>query len=268
MTTLEKAILLAKKILLQPSSLKKLLDYETIYQRHIDEKYHISQLPSIDIRSILPNFSETIHKYTFLEGTSLVIDIALLKALARHFENCHYLELGSWRGESLVNVAEVSEQCVSISLSDAQLKSKGFDDIFISLNGLFSKSLPNVIQIAEDTRAFDFKNFNQKFDLIFIDADHSYEGVKSDTHNVLSLLKNENSIVVWHDYGYSTEKVRSPVLAGILDGLPDDTARQNVFHVSNTMCAIYRQKPFENAVMQQPFMPNKSFSVEISVKDL
>ena len=268
MTSLQKAILLIKKILTEPSSLKKLLDYNAIYREHLQEKYQIKQLDTIDIRSILPHFSETIKNYTFLEGTSLDIDIALLKSLARQFEVCHYLELGSWRGESLANVAEVAVQCVSISLSDADLQKLGFSADFISINRFFSKSLSNVTHIGHDTRTFNFQNLNQKFDLIFVDADHSYESVKRDTQNVFLLLKDENSIIVWHDYGYSTERVRPPVLAGILDGLPDDEAREKVLHVSNTLCAIYRKKPFQNPKIEASILPNKAFKVQITVENL
>jgi predicted O-methyltransferase YrrM len=268
MTTFQKAVLLFKKILLQPSSLKKLLDYNTIYTQHLLDKYQKTKLDTLDIRSILPNFDEKIQHYTYLEGTSLDIDIALLKALARQFSDCQYLELGSWRGESLVNVAEVAKHCVSISLSDTDMSKLGFSADAISLNRFFSKSLPNVTHIGQNTRTFDFQSLNQKFDLIFVDADHSYEAVKADTKSVFPLLKDENSIIVWHDYGYSTERARSPVLAGILDGLPDDKAQSCVFHVSNTLCAIYRKKPFQNAKIGNSITPNKSFSIHLSVNDL
>lgn len=268
MTSLQKAILLLKKIITEPSSLKKLLDYDAIYRQHLQEKYQKEQLDIIDIRSILPGFSETIKNYTFLEGTSLDIDIALLKSLARQFESCHYLELGSWRGESLSNIAEVAAHCMSISLSDSDMQNLGFSPDFISMNRLFSKSLPNVTHIGNDTRTFDFQNLNQKFDLIFVDADHSYESVKFDTKSIFPLLKDEDSIIVWHDYGYSTERVRPPVLAGILDGLPDDESRKQVLHVSNTLCAIYRRKPFKNPNIESSILPNKAFIVQITVENL
>lgn len=267
MTSLQKTILLFKKILTEPSSLKKILDYDSIYRQHLQGKYQKEKLDTIDIRSILPEFSETIKNYTFLEGTSLDIDIALLKSLTRQFESCHYLELGSWRGESLSNVAEVAAQCVSISLADSDMQKLGFSPDFISFNRFFSKSLPNVTHIGHDTRTFDFKTLNQKFDLIFVDADHSYESVKLDTQSIFPLLRDENSIIVWHDYSYSTERVRPPVLAGIFDGLPNDEARSMVYHVSNTMCAIYRKKPFQNPEIDSSMLPNKTFNIQITVEN-
>ena len=43
-----------------------------------------------------------------------------------------------------------------------------------------------------------FKNNNNKYDCIFIDADHTYEGVKKDFENSLDCL-NENGFLIFHD---------------------------------------------------------------------
>ena len=268
MTSLAKTLLLLKKIIRQPSSLKQLINYEDIYHQHLTLTYNLEKLQTVDIRALVPHFSEKIDHYTFLEGTSLDIDLALLKSLARQFEVCQYLELGAWRGESLANVAEVAAHCTSISLSDADLEKLGFDAEMIGMSRFFSKNLPNVTHIEHNTRHFDFKQLNETFDLIFVDADHSYEAVRADTKSVFPLLKNDNSIIVWHDYGYSTERVRSPVLAGILDGLPSNDARKYVYHVSNTLCAIYTRRPIETIFFSNAAALNKVFSIEISAKNV
>ncbi len=268
MTNLEKTFLLVKKILRQPQSLKQLIDYDAIYRNHLQEKYNLKKLQTVDIQALLPNFNETINYYTFLDGTSLSIDIALLKALARQFSPCYYLELGSWRGESLANVAEVAEHCTSISFADVDLKKLGFSEEMVRLNRFFSKNLSNVTHIGHNTRTFDYANLNKKFDLIFVDADHSYDAVRDDTKHVFPLLKNDHSMIVWHDYGYNTEKARTPVLAGILDGLPSDEARKYLYHVSNTMCAIYTRKPIDPSALKSAQTLDKAFSIQLSAKKL
>ena len=119
-------------------------------------------------------------------------------------------------------------------------------------------------QIYANSFKFEFSTLNKKFDLIFVDGDHSYNAVKSDTANVFKLLRNENSVIVWHDYGYNPEKPRYSTIAGILDGLPEE-ARNYVYHVSNTMCAIYTKKSFNSVIIDPPTYPEKTFSIKLSI---
>lgn len=98
--------------------------------------------------------------------------------------------------------------------------------------------------------------------------DHSYEGVLNDSKKVFSLRKNEKSIIVWHDYGSSTEIVRHTTLKAILDGIPKDK-HHNLYHVSNTMCAIYIEKiDLLTYYTKFPSFPNKVFSLKIRAKKL
>src|SRR3984957_12459918 len=112
------------------SVLKALMHFtETVRkQEYLQSKGYKNGIPTVDILDIAPNLDETISDFTFLDGTSRVIDIVVLKALARRFPNCEYLEIGSWRGESLVNVASVAKHCTSLSLSKEEMRAMGFDE--------------------------------------------------------------------------------------------------------------------------------------------
>lgn len=232
-------------------------------RRHMLDKYGYCQLPTIDLLDMFPDFHETIANYSFLEGTSLITDLALLKLLAKRYDDCRYLEIGLWRGESLAAVAEVCKNCTSLSLSTDEMRSMNITERFISAHGYFSKGLKDIAYILHDSRTFDFQSLQKKFDLVFIDGDHAYDTLKMDTSNAFSVLRNDHSIVVWHDYGYSPETPRPSVLAGILDGCPEEK-RKNLYHVSNTMCAIYTVESYKTRQIEFPDIPNKSFRVEIS----
>lgn len=237
---------------------------EELYHSKNIKSYNIEQLPTIDICDLIPDFGESLNNYTFLDGVSLVTDIALLKSLARSFNNCAYLEIGSWRGESISNVYEVTKDCTSITLSEEEMKEMKFNNDFIKVHGIFSNDLENLKIIKHNSQTFDFSKFNKTFDLIFIDGDHSYEGVLIDTMNTFKLRKDKNSIIVWHDYGNSTEKVRHSVLAAILDGVRKDY-HKNLYHVSNTLCAVYiENKEFNTCITKFPTIPNKKFSVKLT----
>jgi predicted O-methyltransferase YrrM len=200
-----------------------------------------------------------------LDGAASPLDMAILKNLARQIPDCCYLEIGSMRGESIANVATVAKECTSISLSPEEMEKLGFSEGLIRFNNYFSHGLKNVIHIAHNSLTFDFTKLKKKFDLVFIDGDHYDASVKTDTQNAFSILRDDNSIIVWHDYGLSAGNIRWSVLAGILDGTPKDK-RNNLFHISNSICALYTNRSFDSIHDLQPEIPSKNFSIRISLK--
>lgn len=236
---------------------------EKNFKKVVKSNYNLEQLPTIDFLDLFPGINDNVNNYSFLSGTSLVTDMLLLKNLARAFEGCVYLEIGSWRGESISNVSEVAKECISITLSAEEMRALGISEDFIKCHGIFSKGIKNITTFEHNSQTFDFSKLNKKFDLIFIDGDHSYKGVLNDTKKVFSLRKNEKSIIVWHDYGTNTEEVRHSVLKAILDGIPKEK-HHNLYHVSNTLCAIYIEgKSFNTKFTKFPSMPDKKFSLLI-----
>lgn len=247
-----------------PRCLVKVFDEETEKKDYVITRYGYEYgLPTIDLLDLFSNFEETVEPYSVLDGTSLPIDLALLKALARKYDHCRYLEIGTWRGESVANVAGIADECVSIDLPEEEMRQLGRSNKFIANIRFFSKSFKNIRCINHDSHTFDFLTLG-KFDLIFIDGDHSYESVKIDTQNAFKSLRDSNSVIVWHDYGFSPEKIRWSVLAGILDGCPEEE-RNNLYHISNTLCAIYINGKFKTTFVTFPQTPNKSFTIKISV---
>jgi len=238
--------------------------YEMDQRRtEVAKKYGLAKgLPSVSILDLLPEFIETVAPYSFLYGMSPPLDIALLNGLARKFKDCSYLEIGSWRGESLANVAGIAKECVSVSLSSEEMRSFGMTDNEIATSGFFTKGLANVIHVGHNSQTLDWTPYRGKFDLVFVDGDHSYEGVKIDTKNAFSLLRDDSSILVWHDYGLTPETVNWRVLAGILDACPPER-RKNLYHVSNTVCAIYSSRPLVASQLEFSAPPTKKFSIVI-----
>jgi len=240
---------------------------ESHLKGHASRKHGVgSGLPTIDLLDLFPNFSERVVPYAYLEGGSTAIDLALLKALARRYENCRYFEIGAWRGESVANVASVAEECVSLSLSDDELRTLGWNDLHLATARFFSDGLKNVVHIGHDSKSFDYRPYAGSCDLVFIDGDHSYDGVRSDTVNAFRLLRDERSVIVWHDYMRTAETdILWGVLAGLLDGAPQGASR-HIYHVSNTLCAVYINGRIPLADVVYPATPDKVFEVQITAK--
>lgn len=262
LSTWQKMMIILKKPLKVLNS-GILAQQDDLFKRQIRIDYKIEKLPTIDLLDLFPNLEGKIECYSFLEGTSLITDILLLKKIASQFDSCKYLEIGSWRGESVVNISENAAHCTTINLPKEEMRNMNLKKEFIDLHGFFSKNLKNVSEIAHNSKTFNFDELDHDYNLIFIDGDHSYEGVLNDTKKTFNLRKDDKSIIVWHDYGYSPERVRFPTLKAILDGVPA-SEHKNLYHVSNTLCAVYIENCHLPRVDTEfPSVPNKKFSLTI-----
>jgi len=250
-------------IITQPSLLNKLLDDADVNKQQVIANY---QLPlgfkTIDICDLFPDFHQTVKPYCSLGGEATPIDLALLKALAASKKDCNYFEIGTWRGESVTNVATVAKNCVTLNLPDEEMLKMGLDKNYVNAHRFFSKDKTNIEHIQANSLTFNYDTLKQKFDLIFIDGDHHYLSVKHDTTNVLKLLNDDSSIIVWHDYGNTPNDIRWDVLRGILDGVPI-SQHKYLYRVSNSLCAIYTKQPIKAAYPTPFSQPEKYFSFEI-----
>src|ERR1035437_3177394 len=75
----------------------------------------------------------------------------------------------------------------------------------------------------------DLNKFENFFDLIIINGDHSYNGVKKDTLFSMRLLnKSKDSFIFWHDYNNGLKDVD--------DFIDDYNCRDSVTHVDGCRC--------------------------------
>jgi predicted O-methyltransferase YrrM len=247
----------------KPYLLNLVLNDDEVWKSYVKQNYSIENgLPVVDLEELFPGFSANVPVFAFLDGGSLPTDIALLMKLAEGFNACSYFEIGTWRGESVVNVAEVANDCFTLNLSDKEMRAMGQSEEYIGLTGFFSKNKQNITHLRGNSKTYDFAGLNKKFDLIFVDGDHHYESVKNDTQKVFAHLVHENSIVLWHDYARNPETVRHEVFAGILDGLPREM-HQHLYHAGNTLSAIFTRKSPKTFPLKNPTKPDHYFSLEI-----
>ncbi len=258
------------RLIKNPYLLNHVLDEEAYWRKKVNGKHGFSNgLPLMNIAELFPGFSQVVSPYAFLDGSCTPLDLALLRALAEKYQVADYLEIGTWRGESVANVAPLVQRAISINLPDAVMRDMGMDEDYIGLHRYFSKDISHVTHIQADSLRFDFGSLGRKFDMVFVDGDHHYEAVRSDTANVVSVLKDPG-VIIWHDYARNPEQVRWSVLAGILDGLPVEM-RKKVYHVSNTLCAIYLPELPDGVRLQQFSAnrpPDKYFEVSVDVKKM
>lgn len=179
----------------------------------------------------------------YIYGGSGIMDYAFLKSLCKKYNISGYCEIGSYIGTSINIMSKICEKVYSITAAPGGEYSMA--------SWCRDKNMPdyserqaggdNIIHYYEDSKYFDYKSIADNIDLYFIDADHSYNGVYCDTHNVFRTRK-ENSFVVWHDF--MQIEADYEVVVAIRDALGDEF--KNVYCVDNNMCAIYIPSAHKN----------------------
>ncbi|MCE9537814.1 MAG: hypothetical protein K8R85_01170 [Bacteroidetes bacterium] len=155
MNKLSKLLKAITLIIRQPALLNKVLDDSDVNKQQVIETYHLPKgLKTIDIRDLLPDFTETVEPYCSIDGGSTPFDLALLKGLAKRKTDCNYFEIGTWRGESAANVASVAKNVVTLNLPDEEMLKMGLDKRYVGLHRFFSNGLKNVTPVQCITRYF------------------------------------------------------------------------------------------------------------------
>ncbi|WP_169463245.1 class I SAM-dependent methyltransferase [Kaistella palustris] len=254
-------------MLKRPALINLINDSNIVYEERFKQKYsNFTSLPQIEIKDLNGgNAVEEVESF-LLDGSSLITDLQLLATLANRESVQTYFEIGTWRGESVHNVAKFTKDCTTLNLSAKEMEKLGWEKKYAQQHGILSEGNPRIIHLTGNTRNFDFKGLQKKYDLIFIDGDHSYDMVVSDTKNVFAHLLHENSIVVWHDYAYSAQKIRFEVFKGILDGIGAENHRY-LYHPKNTMCAVFTKDKLAATVFDALEIPSKIFEINIKQKN-
>ena len=266
MNKFQKGLKALKHIIRRPYLLNNVLNSEEVYQEQFIKKYNLPDgLPLLHLEVIFPGFEEVVSPYAYLSGATTPIDLALLKALARRQNAQHYFEIGTWRGESVANVAAVVPHCVTLNLSRENIIALTGNARYADAHAAFSKNLDNVTHLQGNSQTFDFTPHRRQYDLVFIDGDHHYEAVLKDTQTAFELLRNDKSVIVWHDYAYDPETIRWSVLSAIWEGTPTKK-RPFLYHIAHTLCAVYIPEHFQTEVLV-PFAQSKHF-YEVGIKSI
>lgn len=143
------------------------------------------------------------------------------EALARlvpKMDGCQVLEIGTYMGATAAFMATANPQATIVSVDiverpEWRVNARGNQTLMI----MPSRDIPTFFQSGF-------------FDMIFIDGDHSYEGVKNDLYAVIPLLK-EGGVLICHDY-----ETREPVKRAVDEYCKAVGA--SVTHIIDTMVMI------------------------------
>ncbi|MDX9751926.1 MAG: class I SAM-dependent methyltransferase [Flavobacteriales bacterium] len=256
------------RIARRPALLNRVLETADEHREAVSARYGLPQgLPFTDPQHIVASLDGEVKPYAFLEGGSLPTDLALLKALARDRPGCSYFEIGTWRGESVANVAMHAGTCLTLDLPAEELRRRGAAPAYIAQQGLFCAGLPNVVRLFGDSRRMDLSDHHGRYDIVFVDGDHHYDSVLSDTRTAFRLLRDDHSVIVWHDAGHQPTDQRWEVVRGILDGCPPQ-GRPLLRRVAHTLCAVYTARALPELPPGDQARPRRTFGLHLRSEPL
>jgi len=202
---------------------------------------NLSKITLLDVGAFIYSLNKEINikDLTFMVGGSNILDYVFLKALCVKFNLDYYLEIGTLRGESIAAISTVAKEAYSISLPDEVLTSF-FENIANKGNfgRFFSRNISNIIHYYGDSSKFDYNSLPNKPQLVFIDGDHSYEGIKKDTKLIFDYINLDECIVVWHDFkGIRRDYIMTTVKA-VYDAVPRHL-HSKIYAMDTNMCGVY-----------------------------
>jgi hypothetical protein len=164
--------------------------FDALLSRRLPELRH---LPERDAVECIPDFEAqpiTIQHCPMGPWSAPLIDVVVLAKCARGFRSRRILEMGSYLGYTAKLLAENTDALARITTLDE------YPDHGTAYRGTAAER-----KIDRRVGKISLEHFksDEKFDLIFVDADHRFESVMNDTQVALALLA-ENGVVVWHDY--------------------------------------------------------------------
>ena len=127
-------------------------------------------------------------------GEISLLELVCINALVSRFQPLRVLEIGTLGGRTTLNMmanTQPTAEVFTLDLPNTDYLRSGATGQILGRHWM---------QLYGDSLTFDFSPLYNSMDFIFIDANHSYEHVRSDSLQALRMLRNKTGVVVWHDY--------------------------------------------------------------------
>ena len=217
----------------------------------------------VPLESFLDADGDSLSAFTFLDDTSTVIDLLLLRGLVRRYGARTMLEIGTFRGESALAVATAGADVVTLSLPDETLLGLGAQRSWVEAHRTLSAGHPRITHLFGDSAVLDTQPYNEWADILFIDGDHSRTAVEADTRRFWSTRSRQAGVVVWHDAFSSPLVPRWEVLAGIAAGVPH-AHRSGLVQISSTLCLAWLPDADSLPTVERSYVPQSVYSVVVA----
>jgi predicted O-methyltransferase YrrM len=201
-------------------SVDKFLSNQLRYRRFI---------PEVQVEDAIPHFNATeirISRCPVGAWSTPLVDVLVVLKAALGFRSKRILEIGSYRGDTARLLAENTPDDVRICTVDMDPQ-----------HGSSYRGTPVAAKIDRRIGKISAALFHpgEKFDLIFVDANHDYASVMNDTEVALQVLA-ESGVILWHDY---TDEIYFHGLCAVPEALNEFAKRFPIAAIHGTTLAIH-----------------------------
>ncbi len=220
-----------------------------IIKKKLKHLFGIVDIPSIPYNYVLGDHEIKIIQPIDKPGGLTLEELAIVIGIAKNFNVSKIFEIGSFRGRTAINLLHNNPYC-NLTTLDLPDDPESLNNLKYSLHkndlkiaqaidrGVLIKNYPEyqsrVKSLLGDSATFNFDKEYANYDLVFIDGSHRYENVLKDSENAVKLLKNDNGIILWHDYSK-----HSP---GVIKAVREFKKNNNfdIFHIKRTKLAFLK----------------------------
>jgi predicted O-methyltransferase YrrM len=172
--------------------------------------------------------------------------LVALAAICRNVRPARVVEFGTYTGLSTLTLALNTPPDTTITTIDLDPSTRaghhhglgigGFPEF---VPGFFFRGTdlaPKITQLYGDSTQIDLSHLEGKAQLIFIDADHTYRFVKSDTQCALRLIV-PGGVILWDDYRWNAHH---PECSGVTQVVEELAETLPVASIAGTRLAAVR----------------------------
>lgn len=206
-------------------------------------KRSLTQLfPNIETKEIRVPVHQTVRRHPWALP---MVELLQLAAVVHHTQPHRIFEIGTYTGSTTLMMAMNTPSETEIFTLDIDPAVRethqhgygvgGFPKFTVGSAYLDTPVAAKIQQLFLKSSSFDFRPFYGTIDLVFVDADHTYEFVKADTATAFKLLRS-GGIIIWDDYLWNE---RSPEDSGVARCINELAQTKSVFQIDGTRFAIY-----------------------------
>jgi predicted O-methyltransferase YrrM len=179
-------------------------------------------------------------------GQLPLTESVVLASICKYLKPRRIFEIGTYRGASTLTMAmntPADTEILTLDLDPAQRGAAKYGLEMGDITGMpftvgclyrGTDSEAKIRQLYGDSALFDFAPFYRTADLVFIDGNHAYENVKSDSNNAFRIVR-KGGVVIWDDY-------HPECGPGVMRYLSKLNNPKGVFQIVGTRFALYMEK--------------------------